>query len=239
MITLGIIGVVAALTIPNILANYKKSVTVNKLKQTYSILKNAERMSSEVNGMVEDWNFDTSDSKFPAYGDLFVKKYYLPYLKSAISCKYENKNAWIKTSSGNNAYTYMWVGNAICLPNGSMIYAGNYGSNGRISGKVIYIDINADKGPNTLGRDIFSAFFGNEHMKTIDNYYYVSCPSGLSFCSPSNFDKYSDVPWDADRNKLIDNCKSKGGNSGPATNSCGYLIQAEGWDIPIDYPVKL
>lgn len=223
---------------PNLIANYKKSVTVNKLKQTYSILKNAEEMSSEVNGMLEDWNFNTSDSQFP-YGDLFVNKYYLPYLKSAISCKYRDENDWIKTPSGNHAYLYSWVGNAICLPNGSMVYASNYGSNGRISGKVIYIDINGDKGPNTLGRDIFTTFFGNEHMKTTDNYYYVSCPAGLSFCSPSTFDKYADGPWDANRDKLIDNCKNKGGNSGPETNSCGYLIQSSGWQIPADYPVNL
>lgn len=41
LITLGIIGVVAALTIPSLLSTYKKRVTATKLKQTYSILSTA------------------------------------------------------------------------------------------------------------------------------------------------------------------------------------------------------
>ncbi|MBP3491449.1 type II secretion system protein, partial [bacterium] len=43
LITLGIIGIVAALTIPQLVSNYKKHVTVNKLKYVYSLLKNAEQ----------------------------------------------------------------------------------------------------------------------------------------------------------------------------------------------------
>lgn len=41
LITLGIIGVVAALTIPTLMANYKKSVAKNQFKKTYSTLTNA------------------------------------------------------------------------------------------------------------------------------------------------------------------------------------------------------
>ena len=37
LITLGIIGVVAALTIPGLIINYKKARTVTVLKETYSI----------------------------------------------------------------------------------------------------------------------------------------------------------------------------------------------------------
>jgi prepilin-type N-terminal cleavage/methylation domain-containing protein len=38
LITLGIIGVIAAITIPSLVANYQKKVFVNRLKQTYSML---------------------------------------------------------------------------------------------------------------------------------------------------------------------------------------------------------
>lgn len=41
LITLGIIGVVASLTIPQVVSGYRKNVTQNKLKQTYAILQNA------------------------------------------------------------------------------------------------------------------------------------------------------------------------------------------------------
>ena len=41
LITLGIIGVVAALTIPTLVANYQKKVTVTKVKKVYVTLNNA------------------------------------------------------------------------------------------------------------------------------------------------------------------------------------------------------
>lgn len=41
LITLGIIGVVAALTMPSLMSNYRRKVAETQLKQTYSILLNA------------------------------------------------------------------------------------------------------------------------------------------------------------------------------------------------------
>ena len=38
LITLGVIGIVAALTMPSLIANYQKQVTISKLKKIYSIL---------------------------------------------------------------------------------------------------------------------------------------------------------------------------------------------------------
>ena len=38
LITLGVIGVVAALTMPSLIANYQKKVWVNQLKKTYATL---------------------------------------------------------------------------------------------------------------------------------------------------------------------------------------------------------
>ena len=38
LITLGIIGIVAAMTIPNLIYNYQKKVWVNQLKSTHAIL---------------------------------------------------------------------------------------------------------------------------------------------------------------------------------------------------------
>ena len=45
LITLGIIGVVAALTIPTLISNYQKKVTVAKLKYAYSVLIGAFKMA--------------------------------------------------------------------------------------------------------------------------------------------------------------------------------------------------
>lgn len=41
LITMGIIGIVAALTIPALIANYQKQVTVDRLKKSFSVISNA------------------------------------------------------------------------------------------------------------------------------------------------------------------------------------------------------
>ena len=50
LITLGVIGVVAALTMPSLIANYQKKVWVNQLKKTYATLNEGFRqiMAKEV-----------------------------------------------------------------------------------------------------------------------------------------------------------------------------------------------
>ena len=44
LITLGIIGVVAALTMPALISNYKKTVYVNQLKKSVSVIENGWKM---------------------------------------------------------------------------------------------------------------------------------------------------------------------------------------------------
>ena len=51
LITLGIIGIVAALTLPSLVSNYRKKVTAAKLKQTYSILSNAIYKQQTLSGI--------------------------------------------------------------------------------------------------------------------------------------------------------------------------------------------
>ena len=50
LITLGIIGVVAGLTIPGLIQSYQKQQTVAKLKKVYAILNQIARNSSNENG---------------------------------------------------------------------------------------------------------------------------------------------------------------------------------------------
>ncbi len=45
LITLGIIGVVAAVTIPMLISNYQKRSTETQLKKAYSLLVNASRQA--------------------------------------------------------------------------------------------------------------------------------------------------------------------------------------------------
>ena len=68
LITLGIIGVVAALTIPGLIQSYQKQQTVVKLKKAYAILNQIARNSSNENG--DAVTFLTTDTDAVSYTHL-------------------------------------------------------------------------------------------------------------------------------------------------------------------------
>ena len=65
LITLGIIGVVAAMTLPTLIQNYKKHVVETKLAKFYTTINQAVAMSSTENGEPADWVKDCGSSSNP------------------------------------------------------------------------------------------------------------------------------------------------------------------------------
>ena len=55
LITLAIIGIVAALTIPSLVQSYKERQYVSQLKKTYSVLQNAFQMAIAEHGTLDQW----------------------------------------------------------------------------------------------------------------------------------------------------------------------------------------
>ncbi|MGN0031992.1 MAG: type II secretion system protein [Candidatus Gastranaerophilaceae bacterium] len=82
LITIGIIGIVAALTIPTLLNTYKEKVIVNKLLEVYSILSQGYKMSIEDNGPISCWNLPTDKN---TSREMIMEKF-LPYIKSYLVC---------------------------------------------------------------------------------------------------------------------------------------------------------
>lgn len=80
LITLGIIGVVAAMTIPSIVAKYQKMVTATRVKAFYSKINQAYTMSYAFNGDTVDW---VVLGKTYTYEESvnWLKKYIFPYMK--------------------------------------------------------------------------------------------------------------------------------------------------------------
>ena len=56
LITLGIIGIVAAMTLPALIQNYQKKQTVSQLKKAYSVISQALVSSQYDNGDMTEWN---------------------------------------------------------------------------------------------------------------------------------------------------------------------------------------
>ncbi|MBP3924119.1 type II secretion system protein [bacterium] len=78
LITLGIIGIVAAMTLPGVISNHKKYVTAQKLKKASTVLLQANRMSYAAEGTADRPGF----TPFNADEALeMFNRYYVPYIK--------------------------------------------------------------------------------------------------------------------------------------------------------------
>ena len=72
LITLGVIGVVSAITIPTLIQSYRNHVVETRLKKVYSVMNQAIQRAEADYGAKELWDIYSPD---------FYDKYYAPYIK--------------------------------------------------------------------------------------------------------------------------------------------------------------
>lgn len=80
LITLGIIGVVAAMTIPTLINNYQKESAVTSVKAFYSEMSQAIKLSEVENGPTNSWDYGDGTV---AQTRVWFDKYLAKYLSSA------------------------------------------------------------------------------------------------------------------------------------------------------------
>lgn len=217
LITLGVIGVVAAMTLPIVIANYQKQVTVNRLKKVTSILQQAIIMSKVDNGNTWEWDFG---DRTPESNEKFFKKYLFPYIKIIKNCEPE------KNSECFSKYVYMFdektVQNEINEKWSTFILADGTAIASKLNSKELTfrVDINGKKNPNRTARDIFCYSMFIPVSPNDDILYQNIYPC---------FIKYN-------RENII---KSNGSCASDKTShgfGCSALIQQDGWKIAPDYP---
>jgi len=81
LITLGIIGVVAAMTMPTLIQKHRKTVAETGLKKFYTIMNQAIQLSVNDNGETKYWEF-TEATYAPEPNKQFYNKYLKKYLKT-------------------------------------------------------------------------------------------------------------------------------------------------------------
>ena len=156
LITLGIIGVVAAMTIPSLMANYQKQVWINQLKKTYSVLNEGYRQIYVNQGCTDMTctgfmdgaflNFDNEEAK-----NKFVTTFKLSNVNNSNLGDYK-----INAGGGNTDYTFNDFTGAPFALSGTTADGNIIGfANGWILGGLISVDTNGLRGPNEVGRDIF------------------------------------------------------------------------------------
>ena len=84
LITLAIIGIVAAMTIPTLISNYQEKATVTRLKETYSMLSQAYQFAVNDYGNTASWKFGID--MYDPNAHIAMANYFKPYLKLSADC---------------------------------------------------------------------------------------------------------------------------------------------------------
>lgn len=136
LITIGIIGIVAEITIPELTANFQKQKTVTRLKDTYSMLYQAIRFSEIDNGDITTWSYPTQMDGNAAVN--WVNTYLANYLKTT-SIQVSNYDSMV------NVGAKVYLNNGIILkfwchdPDRMHVEIFINGDNNSISGKDIFV----------------------------------------------------------------------------------------------------
>lgn len=219
LITLGIIGAVAALTMPALIQNYRNSVAETRLKKFYSIMNQAILQSINDNGDTQYWTYDVSEEidddgnyiNQSDKSDVSFETYLAPYFN--ITGKNE-----LTDGDGQKRIVYH-------LPDGSA-FAFQYGSNR----EIIFFPKNAEKclkskKVDSFGKCAFAFEFYPNNSAEAWKYLYNKGMESYMF------------HWDGEERTLYNDgtygCISGNGNY------CTAIIQQNGWKVPKDYPRRI
>ncbi|MCI1272826.1 MAG: type II secretion system GspH family protein [Clostridiaceae bacterium] len=211
LITLGIIGVVAALTLPSLIQNNREQENIAKLAKIYNTLDNSLERAVTENGTVDSWGLTgNNDTSYDIFWNNIV-----PYLNIAKACQhtgddgcvlsYERYSLTGKTSKANDKYagrnfilladgtviSLTWFDNTNC----SMV-VGTSEPLKHVCGDLL-VDTNGQTKPNITGKDIFDFYI------TKDKFIPVGTANETrrgfpNFCSKTNNDSnngYACTAW--------------------------------------------
>jgi len=208
LITLAIIGIVAAITIPSIVANHQKKELETRYAKIYSTVMHAINMAIAENGGIESWEW--VDQNVP--NDLEIKiteKYFLPYLNVMKFCpndksegcfpdvtyKALNGADWANLNKRDNPKALLADGSSIAF---------NYVNNCFTSGNrclILQIDTNGARKPNVVGYDLHEINFypqtgeilpagvykNNSYNEDTKSFYRYSEEESRSMCKADGF----------------------------------------------------
>jgi len=220
LITLAIIGVVAALTIPSVIASYNRQEISTKLKKVVSTLQNTTNLAISEHGPIKTWTIEKEATH--ANSKAFAEKYLLPYLRVSKMCGEKRTDECYYQYS--NYHAVGWYSPAdkevqFYLADGTMISLWTaYVENGRYISAPMMVDINGHKKPNLYGKDIFFITY----TLVYDNVVYGKIEAAKT---------HNGISWDLYSSA---GC-NKGYNDGTATALgfyCAAVLERNGWTVP-------
>lgn len=202
MITLGIIGIVAEMTIPTLVRNFEEQKTATLLKETYSLLSQAFTLAVQNEGTPDTWAL-TGWEDNSTVGSKNIMDKLIPHIKIIKNCGTDEGcfASSYKLLNGSNMALASY-NSKVVLANGVALQAwsgypncsrsiGQFNTTKTICGSV-EVDLNGTQKPNVNGRDYFVFWLTK----------YGIVPNGTS-----------DILTE-DPNSFDTSCNKKEGNSG-------------------------
>ena len=217
LVTLGIIGVVAAMTMPALIQNYRNQVVETRLKKFYSTMNQAIAMSIKDNGDVETWTYFNNDQKDEDGNtinrtddnDKSFNDYLAPYLKII-----DKKD--VTDFSGQRRMLYFFEDGS------AFAFAGHENRD------ITFFPKNAEKciaKENIVGNCAFGFEFYPIANNWMWKYLYGKRMEAVMY------------KWDGNEPSLY-NDSTYGCKNGSGAY-CTAIIQRNGWKVPKDYPKRI
>lgn len=222
LITLGVIGVVSAMTLPALIQKQQEKAVVTRVLKAYSLLNQAYTMTKQENGNFSSWFTSVStgsvededgnkhlSDEFKTNQDIILSKF-APYLKNSAWCKTGDTSC----KRYNDGDIHNMVGEVsaqtielnkqgyLKLADGTILFSGYVYNIANCKGDKTYcgdflIDINGVEGkPNAYGKDIFAFYFTDELIRPMgDAYGPGGFPSRCSISSTVTSNGYDCTAW--------------------------------------------
>ena len=225
LITLGIIGIVAAMTMPALIQKNNNKVVETRLKKFYSAINQAVLMAEKDYGDKKVWYEDLAGADVDEEGNIiegsseaevWFRKYLAPYMKITK----------METLSDGSFVAYFADGGALRM---------------RLTDSTRDWDYFPGNVNKCLSKNSRSSYIRESTGKCAFTFIFNPAVNseGWKYHYNKGFEPYK-VTWDGN----IETLKTKsnyGCNSNPSSyrQYCTALIQMNGWKIPDDYPFKV
>ena len=183
LIVMGIIGVVAALTIPNLNSSTADKEKVAKVKKIYSNINDAIGRAQAVYGPIDEWfqTDTTATAQATRFGERFTE-----FMKVSKNCSTNKTDCFKNFGTANATDVYKFIS-----ADGTSFASKIQTTGSSVDRLIIFTDIDGpEKGSSKQGKDIFTYIFsieGGQLQFTHDDFssYLTSCRNdgGWSTCT--------------------------------------------------------
>lgn len=237
LITLGIIGIVAAMTLPALVSEHKKKTVEARLKKFYSVANQAILQSELKNGPKEYWARCGDGIPKPNSSTMLCEDWYNLYLRDYLNTVYVEHFL----NNYQNTAAYFADGSLMVIKSGYDIFFYPFAKD---FDKEDFFHVSEDGTTSRpdAGKKFFAfTFVANMQSsstslnkgKGIEPYKSLICKEEIQ---PDGSKKV--VCNNLTRDELLNNPNYGCNKNSPYKAYCTALIQENNWEIPDDYPFR-